>query len=113
MVKFGREITGHLDALLRREWLVTNGIGGYAMGSLAGARTRRYHGLLIAALACPASAKPVPRDPRTMESGRVTAVTDRRPERLGELIRRVQAQDRLLVDVLGLPEAQHAQPVRV
>ncbi|MCD4686487.1 MAG: amylo-alpha-1,6-glucosidase [Anaerolineae bacterium] len=53
MVKFGREITGHLDALLRREWLVTNGIGGYAMGSLAGARTRRYHGLLIAALQPP------------------------------------------------------------
>ncbi|NDJ76787.1 MAG: glycogen debranching protein [Chloroflexi bacterium] len=53
MIHFGREVTGNLDAMLRREWLVTNGIGGYAMGSLAGARTRRYHGLLNAALVPP------------------------------------------------------------
>jgi predicted glycogen debranching enzyme len=53
MIHFGREVTGSLDVMLRREWLVTNGIGGYAMGSLAGARTRRYHGLLIAALQPP------------------------------------------------------------
>jgi predicted glycogen debranching enzyme len=33
----------------RREWLVTNGIGGFAMGTIAGMLTRRYHGLLIAA----------------------------------------------------------------
>jgi len=33
-----------------REWLVTNGLGGFAAGTLSGARTRRYHGLLIAAL---------------------------------------------------------------
>lgn len=33
----------------RREWLITNGIGGYGMGSVAGANTRRYHGLLVAA----------------------------------------------------------------
>ncbi|MGC8495007.1 MAG: glycogen debranching enzyme N-terminal domain-containing protein [Syntrophobacteraceae bacterium] len=32
------------------EWLVTNGLGGYASGTVAGAITRRYHGLLIAAL---------------------------------------------------------------
>ena len=37
--------------LLDREWLVTNGLGGYASGTLSGAHTRRYHGLLIAALA--------------------------------------------------------------
>ncbi len=36
-----------------REWLVTNGIGGYASASLAGANTRRYHGLLVAALTPP------------------------------------------------------------
>jgi predicted glycogen debranching enzyme len=53
MIHFGREVTGNLDAILRREWLVTNGIGGYAMGSLAGARTRRYHGLLITSLQPP------------------------------------------------------------
>jgi predicted glycogen debranching enzyme len=33
-----------------REWIVTNGIGGYASGTIAGVLTRRYHGLLVAAL---------------------------------------------------------------
>jgi glycogen debranching enzyme len=37
----------------RREWLVTNGRGSYAMGTVAGTLTRRYHGLLVAALAPP------------------------------------------------------------
>jgi predicted glycogen debranching enzyme len=41
------------DALVSREWLVTNGLGGYASGTVAGAATRRYHGLLIAALPNP------------------------------------------------------------
>ncbi len=41
------------DTALDREWLCTNGLGAYAMGSLAGANTRRYHGLLVAALAPP------------------------------------------------------------
>lgn len=38
---------------LSREWLVTNGLGGYASGTIAGAVTWRYHGLLIAALPAP------------------------------------------------------------
>ena len=42
-----------LDDLVEREWLVTNGLGGYACGTLAGATTRRYHGLLVAALPNP------------------------------------------------------------
>lgn len=50
MIQLGREITSSLEAALRREWLVTNGIGGYAMGTLGGARTRRYHSLLTASL---------------------------------------------------------------
>jgi predicted glycogen debranching enzyme len=37
-------------ALLEREWLVANGLGGYASGTVAGVCTRRYHGLLVAAL---------------------------------------------------------------
>ncbi len=41
------------EALARREWLVTNGLGGYASGTLAGIPTRRYHGLLVAALPAP------------------------------------------------------------
>jgi predicted glycogen debranching enzyme len=41
------------EDLLNREWLVTNGLGGYGSGTISGAITRRYHGLLIAALAAP------------------------------------------------------------
>ena len=41
------------DTFLTREWLVTNGLGGYASGSLGGVATRRYHGLLVAALPSP------------------------------------------------------------
>lgn len=41
------------EILLNREWLVTNGLGGYASGSVSGAITRKYHGLLIAALPAP------------------------------------------------------------
>jgi predicted glycogen debranching enzyme len=39
--------------LLRREWLVTNGLGGYASGTVVGVATRRYHGLLVSALPHP------------------------------------------------------------
>src|SRR5512141_3187481 len=38
------------DALLEREWLVGNGLGGYASGTIACVATRRYHALLVAAL---------------------------------------------------------------
>src|SRR5260370_5896310 len=41
------------ESLLTREWLVANGLGGYASGTVAGVVTRRYHGLLIAALPAP------------------------------------------------------------
>lgn len=39
---------------LQREWLITNGIGGYASSTVIGANTRKYHGLLVAALTPPA-----------------------------------------------------------
>ncbi|MDP8923023.1 MAG: amylo-alpha-1,6-glucosidase [Chloroflexota bacterium] len=41
------------ESLVDREWLVTNGLGGYASGSVSGVPTRRYHGYLIAALPAP------------------------------------------------------------
>jgi predicted glycogen debranching enzyme len=44
---------GDTERLLTREWLVANGLGGYASGSVAGICTRRYHGLLVAALPTP------------------------------------------------------------
>ena len=52
-VQFGREVCGELDAAEAREWLVTNSLGGFASGTVAGTATRRYHGLLIAALQPP------------------------------------------------------------
>ena len=47
----GRQACGNWDQASRLEWLVTNGLGGYAAGTVAGANTRRYHGLLMASLA--------------------------------------------------------------
>src|SRR5436190_3385125 len=41
------------ELLVKHEWLVTNGLGGYASGTIAGVATRRYHSLLIAALPAP------------------------------------------------------------
>src|SRR6266478_7864886 len=52
-VAFGPEIFSDLETAESREWLVTNGIGGYASGTLAGGMSRRYHGLLVAALQPP------------------------------------------------------------
>jgi predicted glycogen debranching enzyme len=52
-VTFDAEDLSDPGRLLSREWLVTNGLGGYASGTLAGVITRRYHGMLIAALPAP------------------------------------------------------------
>src|ERR1700680_2453229 len=53
VVDFGREICCDLASGESREWLFTNGIGGYAFGTVCGHHTRRYHGLLVAALQPP------------------------------------------------------------
>jgi predicted glycogen debranching enzyme len=52
-MEFCRDVTGDLAAAESREWLCTNGIGGFASGTVAGSLARRYHGLLLAALAPP------------------------------------------------------------
>lgn len=52
-VPFSGEGAAAPEVLGEREWLVTNGLGGYASGTLVGAITRRYHGLLVAALSAP------------------------------------------------------------
>lgn len=49
MVVFGAQVCGDLSAGATREWLVPDGTGGYAMGTVSGLRTRRYHGLLVVA----------------------------------------------------------------
>ena len=48
-----RDICASVEAGLNHEWLVTNGLGGYAAGAINGATTRSYHGLLVAALRPP------------------------------------------------------------
>jgi predicted glycogen debranching enzyme len=49
MIEFESNICRNLESARTREWLVTNGIGGYASSTVPGMNTRRYHGLLIAA----------------------------------------------------------------
>lgn len=49
MIQFGPEVCSNLDAALPREWLETNGLGGFASSTIVGLNTRRYHALLTAA----------------------------------------------------------------
>ncbi|MFN5195101.1 MAG: glycogen debranching enzyme N-terminal domain-containing protein, partial [Cyanobacteriota bacterium] len=53
-IRFGSEICGDPAAAGRREWLITNGLGSYGCGTVAGSLSRSYHGLLVAALGAPA-----------------------------------------------------------
>ncbi len=53
LTSLGREVVSDRQKALEGEWLITNGIGGFGGASLSGALTRRYHGLLIAALQPP------------------------------------------------------------
>ena len=53
LVQFDRTLCNDFAAASSREWLVTNAIGGFASGTVAGCSTRRYHGLLLAALQPP------------------------------------------------------------
>jgi predicted glycogen debranching enzyme len=49
MIRFHQEICGNPAAALTREWLETNGLGGFSSSTITGLNTRRYHGLLVAA----------------------------------------------------------------
>src|SRR5919202_5189715 len=53
MIIIPREICRDLNQALSHEWLVTNGRGSYASATITGTNTRRYHGLLVAALQPP------------------------------------------------------------
>jgi len=54
-ISFGPQACGRLSESSEREWLVPDGLGGYAMGTVSGLRTRRYHGLLIVSGQTPAA----------------------------------------------------------
>ncbi|GAB3863364.1 hypothetical protein GCM10029963_71800 [Micromonospora andamanensis] len=56
-IRYGSQVCGELTSAASREWLVPDGLGGYAMGTVAGLRTRRYHGLLVIPGETPASRK--------------------------------------------------------
>ena len=47
---FTKDIGSTFDKNIKNEWLVTNGIGGYASSTIIGVNTRKYHGLLVASL---------------------------------------------------------------
>jgi len=49
MISFDRSICRNFDSAIEKEWLETNGIGGYASSTIIGVNTRGYHGLLVAA----------------------------------------------------------------
>ncbi|MFH1221045.1 MAG: amylo-alpha-1,6-glucosidase [Candidatus Eisenbacteria bacterium] len=53
MIRIGRKDLQDFEPALDREWLVTNGLGGYASSTVLGINTRKYHGLLVAALKPP------------------------------------------------------------
>jgi predicted glycogen debranching enzyme len=53
-IRLGPEVCQDFEQAVTREWLVTNGLGGFASSTVPGANSRRYHGLLVAALRPPA-----------------------------------------------------------
>ena len=55
-MKFAKEDL-NLENALEKEWIITNGIGGYASSTIVGANTRKYHGLLIAPTNPPSNRK--------------------------------------------------------
>jgi predicted glycogen debranching enzyme len=57
VIRYGPEICQNLGEASKREWLETNGIGGFASSTIAGLNTRRYHGLLTAAFSPPCDRK--------------------------------------------------------
>lgn len=93
-----------LDALLEREWLVTNGRGAYAAGSIAGVPTRRFHGLLVAALPPPigrAMMLSELAETLRLPSGRVVQLAGyehfERPTRIENVLRELALEDGLPV----------------
>ncbi len=53
VIRFGKEACGDFQTATSKEWIETNGRGGYASSTIIGTNTRRYHGLLVAATKSP------------------------------------------------------------
>jgi predicted glycogen debranching enzyme len=56
-IDFDRSALANFDSAIKKEWFVTNGLGGYASSTVLGLNTRKYHGLLIAAVHPPKDRK--------------------------------------------------------
>ncbi|MEM4703442.1 MAG: amylo-alpha-1,6-glucosidase, partial [Candidatus Bathyarchaeia archaeon] len=54
IINLSREVLCCFEDSIRREWIITNGLGGYASSTVLGINTRKYHGLLVAAFHPPA-----------------------------------------------------------
>src|SRR6266404_4471620 len=54
MLQLNKELLENYDDTIQNEWLETNGLGGWSSSSVIGCNTRRYHGLLVAAIVPPA-----------------------------------------------------------
>lgn len=52
-IEFGRDVLSDVETASRKEWIETNGLGGFASSTIIGLNTRRYHGLLTASLKPP------------------------------------------------------------
>ncbi|MCL2648488.1 MAG: glycogen debranching enzyme N-terminal domain-containing protein, partial [Phycisphaerales bacterium] len=52
-IAFNAEECRDFETAMNAEWLCTNGLGGYASGTVAGANTRKYHGYLVVAVKPP------------------------------------------------------------
>jgi predicted glycogen debranching enzyme len=48
-ISLGKETLSNFENAIRKEWIITNGLGGYASSTVLGINTRKYHGLLVAA----------------------------------------------------------------
>src|SRR5690348_5498819 len=53
MIRFDEQVCRNLESASAREWLETNGLGGFSSSTITGMNTRRYHGLLVAAVKPP------------------------------------------------------------
>ena len=49
-ITFPKEALSRFGEVIEKEWLITNGLGSYASSTVLGINTRKYHGLLVAAL---------------------------------------------------------------
>jgi predicted glycogen debranching enzyme len=97
------------EQLIEHEWLVTNGLGGYASGTIGGVMTRKYHGYLIASLPAPLGRLVMLQNLHAtllLPDGREVALSgeERLPERLDVPAERTLTDFRL---ELGLPVWEH------